>query len=286
MKNPKDFTKLFDLNVPVMEHFDYYIEQLSKTEKFKDIKNLLNLFEEADLGIENIYEYRMSKSNEIINFIKTTTAYNELCYDSMLDFPTNKSFEYESGVLYLSIDMRSANWTSLKKYDQFNDLGDTYPDLLRKFKMPEVFIYSKYLRQLIFGNVNPKRQQKVQRSIMQEDIVRKYSEMFSVECVRSDEVIFKFNKFEDISPILKSLDSDKYRAKLFSVERVEDFRINTVYDFSGNILYKEMSGVSGNQFYIKLKQYITGEKLDIKDLYFVNDGKLAVWCLPELKLEV
>ena len=286
MKNPKDFTKLFDLNVPVMEHFEYYINQLSKTEKFKDIKYLLTLFEEADVNIDNIYEYRMNKSNDVIEFIKSTNAYNELCYDNtLIDFPTNKSFQYEEGVNYFSVDLRSANWVSLKKYDQLNELGDSYSELLKKFEMPDVFIHSKYLRQLIFGNVNPKKQQRVQRSIMQEEIIRKYSNDFSVECVRSDEVIFKFDKFEEMSKILDSIDN-KFRCKIFTVNRVEDFRINNIYDRNGNILNREMVGVSGNQFFMKLKQYITGEKLDIKDLYFKNDGKLAVWHTDELEFKL
>ena len=56
MKNTKDFIKLFDLNVPHPEHFDYYIAQLSKTTKFSNIYDLIRMFEEADIDIENFYE--------------------------------------------------------------------------------------------------------------------------------------------------------------------------------------------------------------------------------------
>ena len=44
----KDFIKLFDLNVPVEEHFDYYIAQLAKTPKFSNIYQLIEMFEEAE----------------------------------------------------------------------------------------------------------------------------------------------------------------------------------------------------------------------------------------------
>ena len=99
MKNVKDFIKLFDLNVPHQDHFDYYISQLSKTPKFSNIYELLKMFEEADVQIDNFYEYKIQKSQEIINFIKTTNAYTDLCYDNYLaDLPTNKSFTYEEGV--------------------------------------------------------------------------------------------------------------------------------------------------------------------------------------------
>ena len=79
MKDNKDFIKLFDLNIPVMEHFDYYIDQLSKTEKFKDIRTLISLFEEVDVNMDDVYDFKIKKSQEVINFIKTTNAYTDKC---------------------------------------------------------------------------------------------------------------------------------------------------------------------------------------------------------------
>jgi hypothetical protein len=293
MKNSKDFIKLFDLNVPVLEHFDYYIEQMSKTEKFKDIKHLIELFEEADCKIEDFYRYKIEKSNEIINFIKSTNVYTELCYgDDLIDLPTNKLFSYEEGVNYVSVDLRSANWASLKKYDQLNELGTSYREFLEKFGLSEVFVHSKYLRQFIFGNVNPKKQQKVQRNLIQE-VVREFQDQFEVECVRNDEVIFRFDKFSDLNKIYNGLDvsldtniNDKYKIKIFTIKRVEDFRVDTVYNIEGSELRKEMLSVNGQLFYLKLKQYITGEPLDIRDLYFKSDGKLALWMIDELNVSI
>ena len=286
MKNKKDFIKLFDLNVPELEHFDYYIIQLQKTPKFSNIYDLIRMFEEADIHIDDFYEYKLSKSKEIIDFIKTTNAYTDLCYDNNLsDLPTNKSFSYEEGIKYFSIDLRSANWVSLKKYDQQNQFGETYSDFLKRFGLPEVFIHSKYLRQFIFGNVNPRKQQKVQRNIIQE-VVKQLSNDFTIECVKNDEVIFSFKNFSEIEGVVSTLDSSKYKSKIFTVERVEDFRIDTHYDLGGNPTYKEMVSVNGQQFYLKLKQYITGESLDIRDLYFKQDGKLAIWMVDELNVSI
>jgi hypothetical protein len=286
MKNVKDFIKLFDLNVPNVEHFDYYIAQLQKTPKFSNIYDLIKMFEEADISIDDFYEYKLSKSKEIIDFIKTTNAYTDLCYDNNLaDLPTNKSFSYEEGIKYLSIDLRSANWVSLKKYDQENQLGNSYDEFLKRFDLPEIFTHSKYLRQFIFGNVNPKKQQKVQRNTIQE-IVRQFSNDLTVECVKNDEVIFSFKEYSEIKELVQTLDLNKYKSKIFSVQRVEDFRIDTHYDLLGNNLTKEMVGVNGQQFYLKLKQYITGDPLDIRDLYFKQDGKLAIWMVEGLEVKV
>ena len=117
MKDPKSFVKLFDLNVPAIEHLDYYINQMSKTQKYRDIRHFVSLYEECESEIGDAYEFRRSKSEEIIEFIKGTNAYNELCYDkNLIDYPTNKSVEYVEGVKYFSVDLRSANWVALKNY--------------------------------------------------------------------------------------------------------------------------------------------------------------------------
>ena len=288
MKDPKSFVKLFDLNVPVIEHLDYYIDQMSKTQKYKDIKHFLSLYQESEMEISDAYEFRKNKSQEIIDFIKGTNAYNELCYDkNLIDYPTTKSIEYVEDVKYLSIDLRSANWVALKHYDppHINELGNDYIDFLSKFNLPKVFLHSKYLRQFIFGNVNPKRLIKVQRNLIQE-MVRKYQDDLQVEGVRNDEVIFSFNDFSEIKDIYNQIDHDRYKTKIFTINRVEDFRIDNLYDVDGNLVHREMMGVDGTLFYIKLKEYITGEELDIRDLYFKSNGRKAIWVIDNLKVEL
>lgn len=285
LKDVKSFAKMFGLNIPYWEHFDYYIEQLSKTEKHKNIKDFVELFIELESEIDDVYEYRMSKMKEVAQFIKESHPYMEMTLDkNLLDLPSNRNFTYQEGVKYVSVDMIQANWNSLKKYDQFNYLGTTYDKLLEGFDFPEIFHRSKSMRQFIFGNVNPRLQQKVERNMMQE-IVREFDNDFQVECVRHDEVIFRFDEWSDIEPFLK-LDESKWRLKFFTVERKMDAKLNTVYNHKGEELYKELVGVPGNLFYMRLKQYITNEELEIRDLYFRNDGKIAIWSVPGLKVKI
>ena len=288
MNDVKSFVKLFDLNVPVLEHFDYYVEQMSKTQKYKDINFFADLYRECEGQIGDAYEFRKNKSDEIIEFIKSTNAYNELCYDkNLIDYPTNKSIEYQEDQKYFSVDLRSANWTALKHYDpaHINELGQDYEQFLSKFNLPKVFIHSKYLRQFIFGNVNPKRLIKVQRNLIQ-DVVRQYQDTLQVEGVRNDEVIFSFKDFSEIKDIYNEIDHQRYKTKIFTIERVEDFRIDNLYNIDGQLQHRELMGVDGTLFYIKLKQYITGEKLNIRDLYFRSNGKTALWVVDNLKVEI
>ena len=289
MKDVKGFCKLMDISVPEYEHFDYYINQFSKLEKWKNIKDLIKIYEESEEKYGNLYEYRLKKSNEIINYLKSTRAYNELQDDNLIpDYPTTKNFEYSEDKKYISIDIKKANWIVLKNYDpEFApELGDSYEDFISKFDVPEIFNHSKQLRQYIFGNINPKRQGKAQRVITQ-SILNKYNHLnLEIACIKNDEVIYSFESFDQIEEILTTVDREIFKIKLFIVKRVQDFRINTFLSESGKKLYKEMVGCNGNQFFMNLKNHIFEEPLDIRDLYFRIDGSLAIWNVDKLKISL
>ena len=289
MRDVKGFCKLMDISVPEYEHFDYYIEQFSKLEKWKNIKELIKLYEEAEEKYGDLYEYRLKKSNEIIEYLKNTRAYNELQDDNLLpDLPTTKNFEYSEDKKYISIDINKANWVVLKKYDpEFApELGNSYEDFISKFDVPEIFNHSKQLRQYIFGNINPKRQGKAQRVVTQ-SILNKYNHLnLDIACIKNDEVIYSFESFDQVKEILTSVDREIFKIKLFTVKRVQDFRINTFLSESGEELYKEMVGCNGNQFFMNLKNHIFEESLDIRDLYFRMDGSLAIWNVDKLKISL
>ena len=244
------------------------------------LKTLLN---------SHLYEYRLKKSNEIIEYLKNTRAYNELQDDNLLpDLPTTKNFEYSENKKYISINIKKANWIVLKKYDpEFApELGDSYEDFISKFNVPEIFNHSKQLRQYIFGNINPKKQGKAQRVVTQ-SILNKYNHLnLDIACIKNDEVIYSFESFNQIEEILTSVDREIFKIKLFTVKRVQDFRINTFLSESGEELYKEMVGCNGNQFFMNLKNHIFEESLDIRDLYFRMNGSLAIWNVDKLKISL
>ncbi len=289
MKDIKGFCKLFDLNVTDYDEFDYYIEQLSKVDRWKNLKELIVLFEKAEEDFGDLFEFRIKKSNEIIEFLQSTRAYHELNDDNLLpDYPITKTFQYEEGVNYLSVDIKKANWVVLKKYDPIfmNELGNSYDELLDKFGIPELFRHSKQFRQYIFGNVNPRRQGKAQRVII-EDFINRFKHLnLNIACIKNDEVIYTYNDISDISEILETIDRELFKIKLYTVKKVQDFRINFYTDEKGNYIHKEMIGCNGNQFFLYLKKYLLEEPLDIRDLYFRMDGNIAIWKVDGLKVEL
>lgn len=288
MKDIRSFVKLFDLHVPSYEDFDYYKNQYAKLNQWKNIDELVKMYEQAESEIEDIFAYKIDKVDEVVNFLKGTRAYNELNDDNLIpDLPVNKNFEFEEGKKYVSIDLKMANWQVLKKYDPdfLNELGDTYSDLLNKFNIHPIFHKSKHFRQYIFGNVNPKRQVRAQRVMIQDLINALSNHNLKVEFIKWDEVIYSYDNVNQIK-FLEEIDSDLFRVKLFSVKLVDDFRIHTYYDFSDNEIDSEIVGCNGHKYFILLKKWILNEPLDIRDLYFRNDGDLAIWNIDGLKISL
>ncbi len=289
MKDIKGFCKLMDLSIPEYTHFDYYIEQFSKVEKWKNLKDLILLYEDAEEKCGDIFEYKIKKSNEVIEYLKKTRAFNELTDDNLLpDLVTTKSFEYDENRYYLSVDIKKANWYVLKKYDPefLNELGDSYEDFMNKFNIHEIFHHSKQFRQFIFGNINPKRQGKAQRLVVQ-SVLDKYKNLdLEVACIKNDEIIYVFDDFSQITEVLDTIDKNIFKTKIFKVSRVEDFRINSYLTSEGNLLHKELVGCNGNRYFICLKKYIFNEPLDVRDLLFKMDGNLAIWFTEDLKVSL
>ena len=287
MKDIKSFCKLFDLNVPSYDEFEYYKNQYYKLPRWSNINHLQELFEKSEETISDIYEYKIKKSNEIIDFLKTTRAFNDLNDDNLIpDLFVNKTFDFQPNKNYVSIDIVKANWEVLKKYDPsfVNELGDSYSDFLNKFDVPEIFHYSKHFRQYIFGNLNPKRQVRAQRVIIENVINSLINTNLKVEFVKYDEVIYSYENINDLKVVSEL--PDIFRVRPFTVDLVENFRVHYFYDFGGNFLNKELVGCDGNKYFIFLKKYILNESLDIRDLYFRIDGDLAIWNIDDLKIEL
>lgn len=285
MKDIKGFCKLFNLNIPNYTHLDYYLNQLSKVYKFRDIKEMINLYRISEDKVDDIFSYKIEKSKEIIDFLKKTECYKNLLNADINALPTNKSFKPDDSKKYISIDLKRANWQSLKKFDRKNELGNTYGEFLDKFEIEEVFKYSKSFRQFIFGNINPKKQIRVQRELI-ENLINLIGNNLKLECVRNDEVIYSYNISEDLD-IIDSIDTNFYNFKIFSNKTIDNqLRIESILDRKGNIIYKNIVGCDKNIYYIVIKEQLTGEEIDIKDLYFKMDGKDAIWLHDKLKISL
>ena len=110
-------------------------------------------------------EYNRVKDVAILS-IKESEAYKRFNEEDMNKYrvthknlPNKDIFKPSNdGKLFISIDMRKANFSSLYHYNNSMFSGaKTWEEFISKFTENKHIINSKYIRQVILGNCNPKR---------------------------------------------------------------------------------------------------------------------------------
>ena len=282
MKDVKGFCKLFDINVPSYDNFEYYKSLYKRIGRHSDIDELVKMYVDIENSVDDIFKYRLECTERLVDYIESTRAFNDLNLDPMItDLTVDKNFRYEEGKYYVSFDLIKANWQAVKSYDPdfLNEMKSSWEDLVEHLGIPSLFARSKQLRQYVFGNLNPKRLMKVQRNIVQSLL----ENLPKPECIKHDEVIFSFHDLKMAQTFAYSV-PDNFKSKVFTVDVKDGYRINNYIDEDGVVYDREPVGCNGHKYFMVLKQDVFNEPLDVRDLYFRMDGQLAAWVLPELDL--
>lgn len=295
----KEFSKMFKISVPVEKHFDYYIETLSKSPEFKHLPELVEEFKEfqewvKENGHEHIGRYKKNCLSQIKNKIETTIAYQNFNdYDySTFDFKTLDQRFVKSGNMFISIDIKSANFSTMKTFDEENELGESWEDLCLDLMIHPLLIKSKSFRQVVFGNLNPKRNGKIQLSKMNILAEELETKGFDIAYISNDEVIVSTDKpYEDwlllngITHKASLPDSLGVPLKLTVLKwvKAEGMRkgeyLKEGYNDYCHPTYDSLIGIPGHVYYSYFKKYILKEEVEERDLYFTHDGKMAKWVI-------
>ena len=97
-----------------------------------------------------------------------------------------------AGKSYYSIDLKEANFQALKTVIPELTAYPDFKSLLLNFTNDEVLLESKKVRQVILGNLNPARQQTIQKFIIHSiymDLIKQGVSPSSVKSSSSDELI-------------------------------------------------------------------------------------------------
>ena len=173
-----------DYNLPITlldePYFSYFLNlydrdfgTLAKYEMFKD--TVKKLGSEAAF-LEEYYKVR----DAVIRKTKDMPEYGQYLEDDMkeyaIDTPQMPNLGKQDiynrtnvGRYFVSVDMSRANFQVLKKYNKrlvFN--ADTYEEYMAWFTDMPYIVGSKYTRQVIFGNMKPKKQVAMQRFYMRQ----------------------------------------------------------------------------------------------------------------------
>ena len=194
----KRFAK--DIGVPIKifvepyfsNMLDLYEEHYSARTKWDKFLKLLENFKSA----EEYFAYYNKVKDGAINYLANNEAMQYFCQrepsnfaPKFRDFPKNSIYKCTNvGKHLLSIDMVKGNFTALRHYNPDIVGGkETYEEFIGMFANGcDHLVGSKYVRQVIWGNLNPKRQTAYERVLMEEVL----SEIFARTKIAGDKVAY------------------------------------------------------------------------------------------------
>lgn len=289
----KSFIK--DFKIPIAVHQEpYFSYLLNLLDPYYDCKSKYKMYlEEIGQDISSFLEKNRELVNSTIKYLnekKEMNLFNNLDISkfkkttSILGKELYKS--ENAGKTFISIDLVKANFQSLyivvpDIFDGFNNFHDFA--VSRGFN--KTLLNSKITRQVIFGNLNAKRQQQIQKYMMSnivDMLIKNTIKVDSIYSLSSDEVFFEVDENIQIEHITGFLEPLNYNL------RIEKFELNK--PFENGFFVKEYSNSKVEFKMIPtsvmaefIKKYENKEVEDM-DLYFYDENKrLSRFIEPYIK---
>lgn len=301
-----------DTNLPI-KVFDepYFSHFLELYEEHFKAKTLFEMFRKELSGYENEQEY-LAEYNRVKDTAITYLAENvNMQFFSQTEdmnkfnikntgFVSNSIFkETNVGRYFLSIDMVKANFSSLRHYDPaIVGHKDTYEDFIGMFTSSEYIKKSKYIRQVIFGNQNPKRQTTYEKYLMDHVLTsifcRTKIEPSKVAYFGTDEIVLDVSDYvhndkleeafkKQIDEIISMAcrDGINVRGEYFQLYRIRGTAGYMKQFTFSTAKYKnvDFKCVDSLEMPFVIRAY-SGENYTENDLIFVHEGKLAKFLNP------
>lgn len=295
-----------DCNIPInIFQEPYFTDRLKLYDKYYGTFDKWNTFVEELNNYNNEQDYFEDYNrikDEAINYIKSTEAYQNFNEEDMNQYPIihkglpSKDIYHPSndGKTFISIDMKKANFSTLYFYNASMFDADTWEEFIGKFTDNKHIINSKYIRQVILGNCNPKRHITFEKYLMDMLLNRLLNRDF---CFTIDRVVF-FSNDEIIIDVSDIDEMDRYML-LLRIEqslrytslplKIEMFKLNKIIgtngyykvDMGGEVEFKCL-----DSFYLPFViRHFQNEEVTESDKMFYNNGLLAKFVeVPEIKV--
>lgn len=287
-----------DCNIPIrLFQEPYFTDRLALFDKFYGTLNKWNLFLEElkKYNCEQDYfeEYNRVKDSAILS-IKESEAYQRFNADDMNKYrvthenlPNKDIFKpTNDGKSFISIDMRKANFSSLHHYSADMFGVNTWEEFISKFTDNQHIINSKYIRQVILGNCNPKRHityEKYLMDILLTDLLEKYIPIERVVFFSNDEIVIDVSDMNKSRQTLLVFNIEQYLKDVSPKFKVELFTLYKIHGTDG--YYKEIINENGEKD-IEFKcldnymmpfviRHFLGEEITDSDRVFYHEGLLS-----------
>lgn len=209
-----------DMGLPIKIFDEPYFENLLKLfdsengayRKYCEFKVLVESFDSVGDFFNACYDFRekvigyLNENPDMIYFSQN----EDMSKFSVVNkgYPANEIYKetFDRG-FFVSIDMIKGNFTALHHYNP-NIVGnkDTYEEFAGMFTDIPYLIESKYLRQVVFGNVNPKRQVTYEKYLMDKVLTRLLESGISKENVvffSTDEIVLRVSDEDVVDGVVK-----------------------------------------------------------------------------------
>lgn len=309
-----------DCNIPIRLYDEpYFMDRIKLYDKFYDTMKKWKLFVEElqNYKCEQDYfeEYNKIKDSAI-SCIKETEAYQKFNAEDMNKYmvihknlPNSDIYKLSSkGRIFISIDMKKANFSSLQFYDRgmfYN--ANTWEDFMCRFTFNEHIINSKYIRQVILGNCNPKRHITYEKRIMDQTLSmleKKFGKDLSEKIVffSNDEIIYDITDWNrDLAGELSNtfrwylheISSVPFSVELFTLHKIDgtDGYYKEIYEYSSGIGFEdkrryELKGLDSYAIPFVIRKFLNEEATE-NDKVFLHNGLLSKFIeVPEIEVNL
>lgn len=197
------FVKDYNLPINIFDEkvFEYYsnLYDFFPKDRWESLKKMIE--EKYNGNVELWLDYCASVRDKAISSVVDSEKYKEFVncdlskYKTGIKIGEHSCYNNETnGCRFISIDLKKANFQALKYVGVIDDAD--YDSFIEKFGGDDYIKGSKYLRQVIFGNMNPGRTVLVEKYIMSKvmDLVEPIIPVgFDLYSLNSDEIVYKLN---------------------------------------------------------------------------------------------
>ena len=287
-----DYQKLREESDDTVSHLE---DNLQKIENLQGKINISDLIisgtsdNQADIEMYNAISEAYQRFNtEDMNKYRVTHE----------NLPNKDIFKpINDGKLFISIDMRKANFSSLYHYDNNMFSGaKTWEEFISKFTNNKHIINSKYIRQVILGNCNPKRHITYERYLMDmvlTYLVEAYVPMNRIIFFSNDEIVIDISDINESGQKLLFFQIEIGMNDMAIPLKMELFILHKIDNIDG--YYKEIFKKNGekdiefkcldNYMLPFVARSFLGEEITDSDKIFYHEGLLAQFIeIPKIKL--
>jgi hypothetical protein len=299
-----------DCNIPLKLFKEpYFTDRLQLYDNYYNTLDKWNIFvrelEKYKCEQDYLEEYNRVKDAAIKN-IKDSDGYKSLNAEDMgkyslkyKDLPGKDIYKPSNiGKLFISIDMRKANFSALKFYDKsiFSN-SDTWEEFIERYTENKHIVNSKYIRQVILGNCNPKRQvtyEKYLMGLVLEVLIDELGYSTSdIVFYSNDEIVIDMGKYKGCINKQKILEM-AVNVRFNIPFRIELFYLHKITGTDGyykeivkNIIEREYEFKCLNNYTLPfVLRKFNGEEITENDKVFYHEGLLSKFIeIPEIEIK-